>query len=848
MFRFFLPIFVLLHFLFYSVSAQTSTLEIIVEDVSGALIQTFTAKLSYEGKLLYGQDNKTPGRILFTNLKQGRYELEITSAGFSKFKAIIEVGPGLTSKNITLDIEQLEETVAIERSPREKAIDPRDGAFTNFLSQAEIDALPEDPEQLKAELKRKFGEDAEFFVDGFGSAKLPPKSQILSIKVSQTSFDAEYHRLGVAIIEITTKPAKRFFGTIAMLFNNQALNARPVFAAHRNKEGVISASGMLWGPIIRDRTSFIATVDFRSKQNVAAVKAITGNGIFYETISEPQEDFNLEFRIAQKVSNAQNANASIIVNRIKNDNSGVGGLNLSTRAFNQVSDSAQFKYSQSGNVGQKYFNEFRLRIAKENNETIPANREPTLIVLGAFNGGGAGVERSERRYAMSIANNLLTGIGNHALKYGFLTEIDWSQRNLSDNSNGTFIFTNLGNYLSGSPSQYTFRPAGGLSKTLLFKIGLFVQDDYRIKPGLMINLGLRYELQNVLNDKNNFSPRIGFSWSLSKDGKSTLRGGAAIFYDWLETSTLLSIRDQSINQPAEVVIINPGFPNPYFGSPELQILPRNFRRLAPDIRNPYIFLVQSAFNHRLNEKSYLRLTYTHNKVIGQFRTRDINAPINGFRPNSNFGRILQLESSGVGFNNSLKAEFGTTLFKSIQISATYKLSKSISDFEGPFSLPSDNYNISADRGPSDNDTRHSLTAYMYGNLPLKFNFSISFRSISPLPFNVTTGFDDNRDTVFNDRPAGTKRNSARGTWQNQTDFYLYKKINFAKSGKNLGQSTAGNSNVIERNSLQLGIEVRNLFNHTNFTNFVGVTSSSLFRQPANAGDSRRVELTARYSF
>lgn len=58
----------------------------------------------------------------------------------------------------------------------------------------------------------------------------------------------------------------------------------------------------------------------------------------------------------------------------------------------------------------------------------------------------------------------------------------------------------------------------------------FVQDDYRVRPDLTINLGLRYELQTFADSRKNFAPRIGFSYNYKGDGKTVIRGGFGIYY------------------------------------------------------------------------------------------------------------------------------------------------------------------------------------------------------------------------------------------------------------------------------------------------------------------------------
>ena len=88
--------------------------------------------------------------------------------------------------------------------------------------------------------------------------------------------------------------------------------------------------------------------------------------------------------------------------------------------------------------------------------------------------------------------------------------------------------------------------------------------------------------------------------------------------------------------------------------------------------------------------------------------------------------------------------------------------KNTNEADSPFSLPSNNFNLHADRGPAANDFRHLISGFISKRLPQGFSISTIFQATSALPYNITTGFDNNGDTVINDRPFGVGRNSARG--------------------------------------------------------------------------------------
>jgi hypothetical protein len=159
------------------------------------------------------------------------------------------------------------------------------------------------------------------------------------------------------------------------------------------------------------------------------------------------------------------------------------------------------------------------------------------------------------------------------------------------------------------------------------RAAFYFQDYFKIKKSLQIGLGLRYERQNGLRDGNNFSPRFGFVLSPEKSGKFIVRGGVGVFYDWLDTQTLSSILSNNGLQGQNLIIINPGFPNPLAGGTLAQPLPASVSRLADDLTNPYVFVAQNAFNFKLNKLVTFEGIYTFRRGLHQFRSRNINAPV-----------------------------------------------------------------------------------------------------------------------------------------------------------------------------------------------------------------------------
>ncbi len=192
--------------------------------------------------------------------------------------------------------------------------------------------------------------------------------------------------------------------------------------------------------------------------------------------------------------------------------------------------------------------------------TFAGRDAPTISVSGLTTfGGGVGVV-STRHYWNSFQgydDGFLTK-GKHSLKFGVAVEhIQHNQKNYTS-ANGKFAFGSLSSFLTDAPKNFTGTPPGfgvevGARQTL---IGGYLQDDWRLRPNLTLNLGLRYEMVTVPTEVHNhfsnfrtifadapslgspyfnnptlrnFEPRIGFSWDPFHNGKTAVRGGFGIF-------------------------------------------------------------------------------------------------------------------------------------------------------------------------------------------------------------------------------------------------------------------------------------------------------------------------------
>jgi hypothetical protein len=205
-----------------------------------------------------------------------------------------------------------------------------------------------------------------------------------------------------------------------------------------------------------------------------------------------------------------------------------------------------------------------------------------------------------------------------------------------------------------------------------------------------------------------------------------------------------------------------------------------------------------------------------------------------------------------------------------QLTRYYIVSKTRSDTDGESAAPADSYNWSSEWGPASNDQRHRVVIGGSFNLPGETRFSPLIQISSGRPFNITTGRDNNGDTLFTDRPSFAApgdpeaiitrfgvfnpnpqpgdqfvpRNLGRSVGQVSVNMNFNKTFSFGRAEK--GDQKGKDED--ERFNLTLGANVSNLLNKTNLSGFSGVLSSSRFDSPNRALGARRVVLTLRFDF
>jgi hypothetical protein len=690
--------------------------------------------------------------------------------------------------------------------------EPENNAGAVVLKGEDIDALPDDPDDLAAALQALAGPSAgpnggQIFVDGFTGGRLPPRASIREIRINSNPFSAEYDRLGFGRVEILTRPGTdRYRGQVSFNFNDDALNSRNPFATSRPPLQTRQYGGNYGGPLLKKKASFFVDFDKRDTDDetliVAKVLDDNNNIVnFIETAPIPSRRTSFSPRIDYSF----NPNNTLVAryNFMKNTRvTGVGQFSLPSRAYNTTTTEQGVQLTETAVINKTIVNETRFQFDHNDISLDADNSTPTIDVQEAFTGGGSQAGQTHTiENEWELTNNTSFAMGPHSFKTGARVRGVHTNQFSPQNFGGTYSFfggaipsieryqtTIIGleqglspaeiRLLGGGASQ--FRLAAGNPETTVsqWDLGGFFQDDWKVRPNFTLSLGLRYENQKNIDSNLNFAPRLGFAWSPGRQqGKTVFRGGYGVFYERVaESLTLQAIKLNGVNQQ-QFTVINPDF-FPLIPTADQLIefaAPGTVYRLEEGLQAPYTLQAVFSVERQLPHNLTLAASYINIRTLHVLRTRQLNAPLpgtfipgvpaTGIRPldcadfippdinPSTRCNIFEYESSGRYNQNQFIVNMSSRLGRMGTLNAYYVLGKANSDTDGSGSFAADPYNFTTEYGRASGDIRHRF--WLTANLRTLWGITLNPFVIlqSGRPFNITLGRDLNNDTVNNERPA-----------------------------------------------------------------------------------------------
>jgi hypothetical protein len=792
------------------------------------------------------------GEFRFDKLAAGLYTIGIEHQGFrpASVAADVTTRPRV-SLHVTLVIASVNEevNVTVDSTASQVSTEVAENQNSNTITASALDSIPVFDQDYLSTISR-FLDDGSIATSGVtlvvnGLEANGPgvtSSAIQEIKINQNPYSALFSRPGRARIEIVTKGgSEKFHGSVNFMFRDSMFDATNALAVVKAPEQRRYYEGSLTGPLgTGGKTTFLISLERDEQDRQAIVVANTPGGPLNENAPQPMRHLFGSGRVFRDFGKSDQFWIGYSYESRDTSNQGVGGTTLPEAGTRSQFVEHEVNAGYTHIFSPKLINQLRFLVGGMNAPTISNNAAPRIVVADAFTGGGAQGDTHRTEFHFEGNDVVSCTAGKHELKFG-IEAPDISRRGLNNSTNtaGTYYFSSIADYAAGLPA--TFTAQRGQPRVVFVEkiLAGFVEDNIRLKSNLSLSLGARYYWQNYFHDiAHDLAPRLGFAYSPGKRGKYVVRGGAGIFYDrsgWSPIADLLQFNGVNLQR---FIVENPSYP---VLLSQLSSVPASIVQLDPRARIPYILQYSAGLERQVTKKSSLTATYVGSRGIDLWRSRDVNAPLPPdylARPNPALGQVRQLESEGYQKSNAFEVAFKGKVAKYFSGQAQYTLSKSYNNTAGIGYFPGNSYAASNDWSRSNDDRRHKFDLLGSVKAVKYFDLGLGVSLYSGKPVNVTSGSDDNRDGIANDRPGLLARNTMHGPGYANLDVRLGRDFALRKAkGKEDTPPT-----------LKAALSAFNILNHRNDVTYVGTLSSAFYGQSVAAQPPRRIQLNVEYSF
>lgn len=819
----------------------------VVQDQTGAILAGAMVELiDGVGQPVETIRTDAVGLFRFERVAPGTYQLRATFEGFTPATTRVRVSTRpVSAQTLVLKIASLTQEITVRTGSIEVNTAASNNADAVSLDAATLDSLPVFDRDYVSTLSRFLDTDAlgttgvTVVVNGMEvPAANVSASAISQIRVNQDPYSAEYSRPGRGRIEILTKAgAQQFTGEINALFRDSSFNARNPLADVKPPEQRRIVEGFWGGPLgSSGRTSFMLSANDERDDNQAIIYAVASGGTLQDTLPQPSARALVTGSVTHQVSPNNTWSIRPTYQYESDENRGAGGTTLASAATTFRHHEQQVTYTQQTVVSASFVNQFQLLLGHEREPTTSRTEDPGMVVAGAFTGGGGQVDLVRTETHINLNESVSWLHGAHQVQAGFQLP-DWSRRGFYDHTNfgGTFFFASLDAYTAGAPYAFTQQQGNGDIAFLEKQVGLYAKDDWRVHDGLSLSYGLRYDWQNYFHDDNNVAPRIALAYSAGK--RDVIRAGIGVFND---RSGPVVIADVLRSQPGGLVryvLTNPPYPNPFAGTTPTTAPPPGLVQLAPDVQIPSTLQYSVAVDHQLQKSTSLSVTYTGARGYHLFRSRDVNAPAPPLllsRPNPAYGSIREVESNGRQHSESVSTTLRGRMTALFTGQVQYTWSRVYNDTSGIAAYPANDYDLASEWSRADFDRRHRFLVLGRTTAMKIVDVGLGVTLSSGTPYSELLGQDVYHNGRGRARPIGVPRNSLESAGYSAIDLRASRDIAW-------GVGTT-------RRVMTFGIDAFNLFNHVNYTTYIGTIDSPFFGRPVAAQAGRQVQFSARIKF
>jgi hypothetical protein len=784
-----------------------------VTDTSGARISGAAIDVKSTATGLH-RTTRTDGKGLYeiTPLPIGVYSISISSAGFRPvsaekiellygetrtFDARLEVGGTTETIEVVAAAEALNRTNAevagvIESEQiKEIPVSGRNWASLMLLAPGAINYG--DGAQRSIRFSGHSLDDSNFSFDGVDTSGVQEQTQkadtrlnialdsIAEFRVSTSNYTAESGAAGGANINVVSKTGTNdFHGSTFYALRNDALDARSPFDGSTIAPFTLHQFGAsLGGPVIRNKaffyanyeglrqslgetlTNFVPNDAFRAQvlAKSPVMKAIldayptggtpTGDGVSNQitkvttnTIREDAGMFRFDYRFNDR--NSAYVRYNIDDAYIDNPTDALGSHNV----IPHVPTNLVLQYQRI--LSPRTVNEVKFGLNRANYHNWGYGTAPVAVSVPGFDGVSDTSLDTEVGTTFSYIDNLMVTRGRHNLKFG--VEIRRIRLNNSGNTltTSSLTYATNQNFINNTADSATYLQGEGVvGNRRTFYMG-YAQDEFRVRPDLTLNLGLRYEYYSVMHEilnrsavvdiaacggfcpkgtpyydpnRKDFGPRIGLAWApQALHGKTTVRSGYGIYYGGNQNDDFSDPAESAVPRYSLTSSDFPALAYPLvaFLDPKNQLYsPKAIDRHRKDLYyENWDFVVQQ----QLPSDWVLQVGYTGAEGHHLFDRATINLidPVTGKRPLAGFSSFGLKENNANNNFNALQASMHRRFTRGLLFQANYMWSHGITDASigsGESVTFQDMACRACDRSSSNIDVRHNFTANTVYQLP-----------------------------------------------------------------------------------------------------------------------------------
>jgi hypothetical protein len=892
-----------------------------VTDPSGAVIEgaAVTARHA-ETKVASAATTDREGRFRFAYLKVGTYRIEVRQTGFSDSVRELTLRAGAAHElSFQMAIGAAGETLTV--AGRAAPLEAARSQITGSVSRTEAAALPLNgrsfldltllvtgvsptntgSNQLYAETsavpgqgisvgsQRNFSNN--FVVDGLSanddaaglSGALYGLDTVQEVQVVTSGAQAELGRaLGGFVSVVTRSGTNELHGDLYSYFRNQRLNAANPLSNAKLPMTQAQYGVSAGGPAARQRSFYFTNFEQRrlnqsglvaiAPGNAAAINArlaaagLEGARIATGIYPNPSHTTHALAKLDHTFSARDQFTARYSAYAVDSVNSrGAGALNATTASAGLDNADHTAAFGNILTLSPRSVNETRAQFTHSDLLAPPSDLAgPAVSIAGVATFGrlsNSPTGRLNRMY--EVVDNFSRQAGAHAIRLGANFLSNANTITFPRSARGSYAFSSLANFLQGTYNNSGFTQTFGNSVVPQSNpnVGAYFQDEWKARPSLTLNAGIRYDLQfleSIATDRNNVSPRVGFAWSPGASRRTVLRGGFGLFYDRvplraLANALLSSANTTTLTSSSQVNVSlsptqdgAPVFPGLLRARPAGVLV--NFTTMDRRLQNAYSTQANFEFERQLGENGAFSAAWQHLRGIHLIASINQNVPAclaaganNGCRPNPAFANNAQYRSQADSRYDGLHLSFQqrSSRWGSYRISYAFSRSRNnVGEFF--FSSPIDPFNIWRDYGRSDDDQRHRVV-FSGERLFHGFRLAGILQYYSALPLNITTGATTIQGTAARPVAGGEfiRRNAGSGS-----DFF----------GVNARLTRV--FKLTERLRLEALAEAFNLLNHRNNLTKNGVfgagaypaSPSPAFGQVTAVQDPRGIQLALRTRF